>query len=55
MSLPDHLLEDDDERECPECGAIFLRCGGKGLICWGCAERYMDEYADEKISEGRHR
>lgn len=50
MSLPDHLLDEEDNW-CP--------CGnekpGWSLYCRECMGDNEDMYADEKISEGRRR
>lgn len=47
MSLPDHLLT-DDEAFCEECSAIITK--GRRL-CGECRQDYADKYADEAYQD----
>lgn len=49
MSLPDYLLE-DDEQWCESCGVIISK--RFHFLCGECRQDLEDAYADEKISEG---
>ena len=48
MSLPDHLLDDDepDYHECAGCGQLT-----KFRLCVGCLIDLSDERADEKLQD----
>ena len=53
MSLPDHLL-DDDEEICEACGTLF---NDDGRLCQDCKADSIDLYADAAIQdakEGKH-
>lgn len=49
MSLPDYLLEDDEDELCEGCGMPF---NDVGVLCMDCRIDTCDMYADEQISEG---
>lgn len=50
MSLPDYLLDDEEDDLCEGCGMPF---NGTGALCQDCMADTCDMYADEEISE-RH-
>jgi predicted amidophosphoribosyltransferase len=52
MSLPDYLLDEEDDRYCPHCDSLIER---HWAVCDRCRRELADMYADEKISEGRRR
>lgn len=47
MSLPDYLLDEDDDL-CEGCGMPF---NDIGLLCMDCRIDTCDMYADDKISD----
>lgn len=51
MSLPDYLLEpDDEEGECERCGVIITKYR---RLCGECRTDNTDLYADAKIQDAK--
>lgn len=52
MSLPDHLLDEPDDT-CMECGEPVKIYRWNRRLCRSCADELVDEYIDERMSEGK--